>query len=60
MKWNTFRTFNTFVRLYRAVMGNRPAWSTGIYITDRGVSYGRRTNRAKAPDNYFFFEEDIP
>jgi hypothetical protein len=44
-------------KLWDALQEKKPSNATGVYITSHGITYGSRTNREAAPDNYFFFEE---
>ena len=40
------------VRLLQAITKLRPKWATGVYITSTGISFSRRTNPRKFPENF--------
>jgi hypothetical protein len=49
------RTLEETMALYVTILQNKPKNATGLYITSQGISFGYRSNREKAPKNYFFF-----
>lgn len=44
-------------RILKAIHSLAPRGTTGVYITSHGISWGKRTNSRKFPENFFPFRE---
>ena len=49
---------NTFIaRLVLAIEKYRPEGATGVYVTSQGITWSKRTNPRKFPENFVSFED---